>query len=158
MTLAKLHFNDQGNLNGGILTNISLAQIQSTLVDNFPNSTTRTRNFQALSTFLKNLDSNIITRIWLDGSFCTQKENPKDIDVLLFFKHSPDIEKYLKDIKEKASTCLDIYQIGDKDHIEKTRPIYSHMAHNETYWMGQFGFDRNRNHKGIIELKTENLK
>ena len=151
MTLDELHFNDQGNLNGGILTNISLAQIQSTLVDSFPNSTARTRNFQALSTFLKNLDSNIITRIWLDGSFCTQKENPKDIDVLLFFKHSPDIETYLKDIKEKVSTCLDIYQIGDKNHIEKTRPIYAHMAHKETYWMGQFGFERNRHHKGIIE-------
>lgn len=153
-----LRFNQYGNLEGGILTDVTLEDIKTTLVSNFPNSETRPENYQLLIDFLSNLDKNIITRLWLDGSFCTKKENPKDIDILLFFKHSLETRDYINQIIDEANTKLDIYPIGDKDFIEKTRPIYTHMLHNEKYWMGQFGFDEDGNHKAIIELRMENLK
>lgn len=159
-----MQFNSHGNLEGGIIEVSKLSEIEQSLVTNFPDSTTRRRNFDSFCNFFNNLDETKVTRVWLDGSFCTNKTNPNDIDCVVFINPIPENEAYfycLKDNHEYLKTAhLDVYIVPDKECIivnnQETLETYQSFDYQEKYWQGQFGFDRNRNHKAIIELRKGN--
>lgn len=157
-----MHFNSHGNLDGGIISVSSLSEIEEHLVQAFPDSRTRRRNFDAFCNFWNSLDKSTVTRIWLDGSFCTTKEDPNDIDCVIFIEPIKQNEDYFETLQKQHNQLkqnhLDVYVAPDKECIKiepKTLEIYQKFDYQEKYWLGQFGFDRNRNHKAIIELRRE---
>lgn len=152
-----MKFKTNGNLDGAILTNYSLSDIEKYLVKDFPNSTTRQRNFKALKALVQQLDTTYVSRIWLDGSFCTTKENPNDIDCLIFLKPNRKTPDYRDKLQDLTIEYIDKYLIPEIPNTEHTSSSYLQQRRQEKYWMGQFGFDRNREHKAIIELTEEQL-
>lgn len=158
-----MQFNQHGNLEGGIIEVRNLSEIEELLVDNFPTSFTRRRNFESFCNFWNNLDNTKVTRIWLDGSFCSNKLNPNDIDCVVFINPIAANQDYFsnlqKDHKILKNSHLDVYIVPDKNCVNvtdtDTLEAYQNFDYQEKYWQGQFGFDRNRNHKAVIELRKE---
>lgn len=73
-------------------------------VTQIPNSTTRKRLFENLQNYIQQLQKEVFPwfEMWVDGSFMTLKENPKDIDVvtLLDYKvYEARFYKLMCDIK-----------------------------------------------------------
>lgn len=61
-----------------------MANVEQVCVDAFPLSTSRGVIFGGLVTFVKTLETaGVSGELWLDGSFLTEKINPKDVDVIL---------------------------------------------------------------------------
>lgn len=161
-----IEFNKNGNLNGGIIKGYSIDDIQKYFVDNFPLSQTRKRNFSGFKNFIIALENgqvhDIINKIWLDGSFFTNKLNPNDIDMVLLFNPSidkiPKINFFFEEQKDyfrmvgEGLHC-DTYYTLDYTLIPSSEPqVKQHYDKDNKYWMGQFGFDREGRNKGIIEL------
>lgn len=156
-----MQFNSHGNLEGGIIESSSLLEIEEFLVTAFPNSRTRKRNLDSFKSFLDQLDTSKIKRVWLDGSFCSTKIDPNDIDCVVFVDPLfGDYIDHLMDMHNLFKTqYLDVYAIPDKELIdfslEGAERAYRNSDYQEKYWQGQFGFDRNREHKAIIELRLD---
>lgn len=179
-----MQFDSNGNLIGGIL-NSNLKEVESQLVLNFPKSNTRKRNFQSLKTLIEILKNDGllegISKIWLDGSFCTTKTDPNDIDIVILtkpFQEQGDIifknGKLLR--REFISLHLDLYFLPDfnvnerhintiinnNPQIDSLKEFYelikqNNLEYQAKYWMGQFGFDRSGNSKAIISIEGGGL-
>lgn len=157
-----MEFNQDGNLNGGIIEVQDLLEIEQFLVKNFPASNTRSRNFDSFCDFFNDLDKTKVTRVWMDGSFCTNKVDPNDIDCVIFIRPLLENEQYFKDIsaihEQLKVKYLDVYVAFDPKHInvinQESMEAYRNLDYHEKYWQGQFGFDRERNHKAIVEIKV----
>ena len=175
-----MKFDDKGNLIGGILESV-LEEVEHYLVLDFPNSITRKRNFEGLKLLIDTLKKlkliEGVSKLWLDGSFCTNKNNPNDIDIVIltkpFQKQGNIILEYGMEIRnEFIDHHLDLYFLPDfnvreeeKFEIINNHPKINDIEHfNELirstnfeyqakYWMGQFGFDRLNNHKAIISIE-----
>lgn len=173
-------FDDNGNYIPGI-HRITIKEFEDIFIKNMPESLTRKRNLNGLRNFF---GSNImthykeaITKVWLDGSFCTSKENPNDIDGVIFLDSHPSKLEITNDFllhfdqwhnlaHEKFYS--DLYPIYDGEIITENMDDYlSIMTRDDVnsliqkfdydmkYWMGQFTFDRNRKPKGIFEIVTD---
>ncbi|HEM3576781.1 TPA: hypothetical protein U1C15_000397 [Streptococcus suis] len=154
-----MQFNVHGNLEGGIIEVENLSEVEEFLVNNFPTSITRRRNFDSLKSFLEQLDYSKVKRVWLDGSFCSNKVDPNDIDCVIFV--DPLHQDYINNLRNQHGILknhyLDVYPVPDKEliffHIEGATEAYHNADYQEKYWLGQFGFDRSRQHKAIVELR-----
>ncbi len=91
------------------------------------------------------------TKIWLDGSFVTNKILPNDIYLVLFVNTSVYQENYIffKQIRSKYST-IDAYfvEVFPKDYKK-----YQHGELDKLEFLHLFSKDRKRRSKGFIELK-----
>lgn len=169
-----MDFNEYGNLNSGIIKIDDIKLVEEFLVDGFPESLTRKELFEKFKEFLADkIDWEVFSRVWIDGSFCSEKANPRDIDCVLFFNPLPHLRDKAIEIQQQKleienEYLVDFYSIPDKEFIsraleENSFPtnelleVYGKFDYQEKYWMGQFGFDRNRNPKGIIEFEKEAL-
>lgn len=151
-----------GNLDGGINKIEDLQNIKKLLVEDFPSSKTRKRNFDSFMEFLESLKSGVFTKAWIDGSFCSEKIDPNDIDCILFIDPETTEDEYINEIQANhdsyKDSYLDVFITVDKDKVEITQEtieFYRNADYQEKYWMGQFGFDRNGRPKGIIEINLE---
>ena len=175
--MKKLSFDHIGNYTPGI-HNIDLNSFQRIFISGIINSTTRQRNLDGLQAFLncEYMDKyrDVITRVWLDGSFCTSKTNPNDIDGVIFLDPHPSKIEITQEFLQNFNTWhedahdryySDLYPIYDVDRMTKDINDYLKVMPSEEvtslqgkfdsdmkYWMGQFTFDRGRNPKGIFEL------
>lgn len=162
-----MNFNTFGNLDGGIVPVQSINDIENFFVNAFPNSKTRKRNFDGflnlLNMFKKNNLDQYISKYWIDGSFTSQKLDPNDIDLIVFLngeKESIEIVnkimsgEFQQQLRELGlEFYCDSYYILDIDTIpEEEEEVRNAIDYQTSYWMGKFGFDRNKNPKGIIEL------
>lgn len=169
-----MEFNEYGNLNSGIIKIDDLKLVEEFLVDAFPESLTRKELFENFKEFLAaKIDWEVFSRVWIDGSFCSDKADPRDIDCVLFFNPLHHLGDEVLKIKQQKleienEYSVDFYIVPDKEFISReleennfpTRElleVYGKFDYQEKYWMGQFGFDRNRNPKGIIEFEKEAL-
>lgn len=154
-----MKFNVHGNLGDGINSIKNKSEIETFLVDNFQNSTTRRRNFDSLCNFWNDLDKSRVTKIWLDGSFCSSKINPNDIDCVVFiypeYRNVDYFEALQNQHDELKDRHLDVYVCWDKNFSPKFSEEWQEFDYQETYWLGKFGFDRNRFPKGIIEMEKD---
>lgn len=152
-----MEFDNNGNLLGEILTNYTLDDIENYLVTPFSKSTTRRYIFNNLVTFIKGLPPQHHPRIWLDGSFCTNKENPNDIDCLVFVGPSPPHKYQFNTIRAEhlvyKNYKLDVYPCFDKELVDPADESYPIFQESEKQWQEKFGYDRNGNPKAIIELR-----
>lgn len=91
------------------------------------------------------------TKIWLDGSFVTNKVLPNDIDLVLFVNTSAYQENYniFKQIRSKYLN-IDAYfvEIFPEGHKK-----YQHGELDKLEFLHLFSKDRKRRNKGFIELK-----
>ncbi|MGP6388550.1 MULTISPECIES: DUF6932 family protein [Streptococcus] len=156
-----MQFNSHGNLEGGIIAIKKLSEIEEFLVDSFTTSQTRKRNFNSFKKFIQQLDTSRVQRVWMDGSFCSNKIDPNDIDCVVFV--NPLHNDYITYLSEQhdglKGQYLDVYVTPDKETIDFSlsgaHEAYHQADYQEKYWQGQFGFDRNREHKAIIELRLD---
>ncbi|WP_156487450.1 DUF6932 family protein [Neobacillus novalis] len=161
-----MNFNEHGNLNGGIIRGLSMQDVESFFVRDFSTSQTRARNFAGFQQFLSILSTigvkQRLSKLWLDGSFLTNKIDPNDIDLVFYFNPEPNdipyILQFLQNEAKKIHTigvqyycdayfCID-HTLIPSNEIDAKR----HFEYETKYWMGQFGFNRDARNKGIIEL------
>lgn len=159
-------FLSTGNLNPGI-HKYSVDNFQKQFIDDFELSTTRKDIYSKFKYWVHLLVKTLPPKyMWLDGSFLTTKINPNDIDLVVFYDPkdiTPSISESLEHIINGISRSLKCdayicYCFKDWP-ISETCKINPEIITRRTYWMGQFGFDRNEQPKGIIELdKNEIIK
>jgi len=90
----------------------------------------------------------IFTEVWIDGSFVTDKEEPNDVDVVLWYNAVPSISpRELRIYRELKDSSLmmshyrcDVYLAKNGDETVRR------------YWENWFGTDRLRHPKGIIRI------
>ena len=153
-------FNELGYLPSGFHDK-KTSEIRSAFVDNFPNSKSRKEIFEGYLKFCKTLMALGIKNFvqWLDGSFCTSKENPNDIDVVTFVNYDKLNALTLENQKLLMEVALNPYSkelfrcdsyvvlVYPKGHMCYPKYIDNHMK-----WRGVWGFDRYDKPKGIIRV------
>lgn len=150
-------FDSNGNLLPHGVTSKTLTECKSLLVDSFPTSTTRLTNWNNFLQYRADLIKLIGGEIqqWVDGSFCTHKENPNDIDVVSFI----DSDKFVNEIRffdmnfshgyPKTAYNIDGYIVPIFPEGDTRRHI---TVDRVNYWTKWFGHDRQENPKGIVEI------
>ncbi|WP_084245166.1 DUF6932 family protein [Planomicrobium okeanokoites] len=163
-----LNFDKSGNLTPGILKNVTIEEFKQFFIESFAQSKTRERNYEGFRAFfaeLKRIDVfEAITKIWVDGSYMTNKLDPNDIDFVFFLdaehpltlpalNHKNDFRQYGAQVHCDPYFLVD-YETLPKEEVEAR----GQLEFQQKYWMGQFCFDRNQDPKGIIELKKSDLE
>jgi hypothetical protein len=159
-------FLEGGNLFPGI-HEYSLEDFEKQFINDFTTSETRKPLFHKFCRWLNELLEVLPPRyIWLDGSYLTIKTNPNDIDLVVFYRPedipNDEVAKKLMHLINVASreNSLDAYLslIFDHLHPNQLANFDSQSKIMKTYWMGQFGFDRQQKPKGIIEFSQEEFQ
>ena len=88
--------------------------------------------------------------VWLDGSFCTEKVNPNDIDLVVFADPTelngldPATQSHLSGLLDRANARR---QFGCDVLFAQSNDM-----NMRSYWRGWYGFDRSEQPKGIVCL------
>ncbi len=135
------------------LHSIAEADLDNHFVQAFVGSRTRPALIEGLRRFITSLRrSGIAFEVWLDGSFCTEKLDPNDIDLVVFADATavnaldPGLQAYLQGVLERVNArrqfgCDVLFApAGD--------------ANLRSYWRGWYGFDRSERPKGIAKLEV----
>ncbi len=160
MPNTKLSFDQFGNLTPYQAIEVNLATLESYFVTAFPKSTTRKRLFENYLRYIYRFQDEVFPFFeqYINGSFVTKKENPKDIDIVTFL----DFEVYQKrgdKVLNKFWTFsledegIDAYLVRDypKDHI-----LNHKTEEQRTQWFDLYSKNRNRNkRKGFLKIKFQ---
>ena len=130
---------------------VSEAELDNHFLGAFSSSSTRPALLAGLRSFLACLKNvGIEFEIWLDGSFCTEKPDPNDVDLVIFAEHqklnSLDVAKqrYLNTLLDRTTSKIsfgcDVLFCVSED------------INRRSYWRGWYGYDRDENPKGIAKL------
>lgn len=171
----------EGNYTAG-LHRTNLKEIEKNLVSMYPTSITRRRNYESfleiLRTDLFKSVKSIIHSIWLDGSFCSTKENPNDIDGIVLCEidtvddlnlflnlreafHNSNEENLHQRLKRnyndlyiamELESAKKLLYIGRKTNNDVIICIANDAIENYHYWLGFFGKDRFNNKKAIYSI------
>jgi len=155
-------FNANGYLDPG-LHNMSLAQIEVAFVTAFPHSSTRKTIIAGYRKHSAEIEAIASTfEQFLNGSFVTNKNDPSDVDLVVFIEASvvdnlsPSDKDKLKLLLAgpvtKASHKCDAYfcPVYPSGH-----PASAAARLKRKYWMGEFGFDRQDQPKGIVHIEVK---
>lgn len=137
---------------------LTMEAVEQVCVIPFSLSASRPTIFDGLVTFVQTLEAaGVPGELWLDGSFLTEKINPKDVDVVLrvdgsvYNAGTPEQIDAINWViaNQKLTLKCDSYVLfeyppGDSLHDEG-RWWYS-------YWHKQWGFSREDDPKGIAVL------
>jgi len=152
-----LNFDYRGYLKPNKNLASSCAELYDEFVEKF-NNTNRHQlydNYIRYSNDLKNVCGGIKLIQWVDGSFVTKKDIPKDIDVVTFIEHDVNFDLsnfvYPESIKKYN---IDGYIV--KVYPRKHPKIALYMG-DWAYWMDRFDKTRrnragNRYPKGFLEI------
>lgn len=158
-------FLDNGYLTPGIHS-YTISNFEKQFIDHFPSSRTRKKLYINFKKWLRKVSKIQTPRfIWLDGSYITEKSNPNDIDLVIFYR--PEQIKSEKEAQKinilvhhtsRAYGC-DAYVAFDLEHLPQdvANQHYHPQSIMVKYWMGQFAFDRNQNPKGMVKLGQEEI-
>ncbi len=139
-------------LNPG-LHDFELNEIETYFLNDFPNSKTRKSLIDGLNAYVAHLSNiGVPIELWIDGSFATHKENPNDIDLVIF--SSASILDSLPHKKQQLFQAL-----IDRDSMQNKFGCDVLFCPTEdqnmrSYWRGWYGFDRNEQPKGIARITT----
>lgn len=134
------------------LHDIEEIELKNHFLSDFPSSKTRAPLINGFSKFVDKLkEFNITFEIWLDGSFTTNKENPNDIDLVVFGSEN-DLNKLPEAHQIKLRGLL--LDRATTKHRFGCDVLFSvtEDQNMRSYWRGWYGFDRNENPKGIARL------
>jgi hypothetical protein len=127
-------------------------------VRQFPLSSIRPKIFDGLGDFTRILERfDVVGEIWVDGSFLTEKINPKDVDVLLkvdgaLYNHGTPEQRNAIDWvidNQKLTLKCDSYVLFDYPPGD---PLHTDSQWWYSYWHKQWGFSREDDPKGIVVL------
>ena len=159
MLTTQLDFDEYGNLKPYHIIEVDLATFETYFVTAFPNSTTRKRLFENYLRYLYRFQDEVfpIFEQWINGSFVTQKENPKDIDLVTFLDYEV-YEKRGNKVLDKFWTFsledegIDSYLVKEyqEHHI-----FYQKMLDDKTEWRKLYGSSRNKRKKGFLKIHFE---
>jgi len=144
---------------------MSITEIEELLVKCFPTSTTRPEIFSGYLNLLNViLGLRLHLQQWINGSFCTNKTDPGDMDLLTLFNKDildnmpADCQQIVLPLFQgpgsKPHFCCDSYLLIV---LPENHPDYEKYLVIRRYWMGWFGFDRQEIPKGIIRINTSDL-
>ena len=111
-----------------------------------------------LKTFIQTLEAaNVVGDLWLDGSFLTEKINPKDIDVVLkidgalYNSGTPEQRQAVDWViaNQKLTLKCDSYALFEYPPGD---PLHDEGRWWYAYWLKQWGFSREDDPKGIVVL------
>lgn len=168
-------FDEYGNFKAGI-HKICLPELEESFVSQFPSSSRRREIFDNFKAFFDlpiiKRYNRMFSKIWIDGSFSTNKLNPNDIDGIIFLKLNsvsedlPTVDEFMQLYRTGLKALgqnydFDFYLVYDINRIpendEECSTEYQDFRrgidYNTKYWMGQFCFDRDQRPKGIFEIE-----
>ncbi|WP_314067434.1 DUF6932 family protein [uncultured Vagococcus sp.] len=177
-------FDANGNYAQGIHP-INPDQFEQLFVTDFTNSSTRQQIHTDLNTFLGNTKMaellTFVSKIWLDGSFVTNKNNPNDIDGVIIINVTSDnasiinekvseISEYIAYSQRFSNLKIDFYVAPDPGPIQNdwdnivssiglsnARDLLQNAELMYNYWKGKFTFDRNECAKGIFQILPSDI-
>lgn len=127
-------------------------ELENHFLSAFPGTSTRGLLISGLKRYLQALRQfGISFEVWLDGSFATEKENPNDID-LVVFASGADVNGL------SPPTQASLRSLFDRISIKQTLGLDVLFAVAEdqnmrSYWRGWYGFDRDEQPKGIARIE-----
>ncbi|MDX2305967.1 MAG: hypothetical protein NW226_24370 [Microscillaceae bacterium] len=159
----KLSFDEKGYLQPARALNCDLADFEQYFVNNFPNSNTRHKLFVNYMRYIEHF-SKYITRKFthcIDGSFVTLKENPKNIDLVMFIDyqvyeaHENHLDKYWSFNLENQD--LDAYLIKSypEDHPFFEEYLQKCQEWQRLYTNVKRNFEIVPESKGFLNIKFE---
>ena len=101
---------------------------------------------------------------WVNGSFTTAKQEPNDIDLVCFILYEHIVDgNYIKDeftffdTNLSKAQCKKVYNVDGYlvPVFLKEHHLYGWYVNRIKYWKQTFGYDRNNNPKGIVEIVYE---
>lgn len=106
------------------------------------------------------VDAEIDGELWLDGSFLTEKIDPKDIDIVLrinaeiYNSGDADTRAIIDWVIENQKLALhcDSYVLFQYD---KNSPLHTEGQSLYSYWLSQWGISREGDPKGIAVLSLK---
>lgn len=135
---------------------LTFSELEHIAVTALPESPRRVELFTKLTAWADAVRlAGITGTLWVDGSFLTEKENPGDIDCILWNPRWVDpsldtpstrqlLEKLLDQAHAEALYNLDFYMESPAAH---------EVFHREAYWRGILGFCHDRvTAKGFAEI------
>lgn len=159
----EINFDLRGNLQPPDIIDMTLEEFKNIFLHAFDTSTNRYEIFASYEKFLTDLQ-NIITvsfTQWIDGSFISNRANPKDIDLItivnfeIYEQNNRIFDTRFTSANARATyPYVDAYIVADypPDH-----PKHIFTTSDLAYWRNFFGKTRvNRNRKqfpkGIIQI------
>lgn len=158
-------FDERGNICPYEVKNIPLDEFKKTFVENFGESSSRSsiyNNFYGyIIDFQKYVDKSV--RLWVNGSFVTLKDNPKDIDFVNLISNEIYTEKENIITERFSSRGADKYYSVDAYTLRvynENHPKSLLTQQDMLYWYHWFTKTRMnrakiRFPKGFIELKID---
>ena len=137
---------------------MSLAALRRLCVDPFPSSATREPIMAGLEAVAARLvQAGVVGDLWIDGSFLTEKINPKDSDVALCI-NSPSMHDFglpeRRDAVKWVNGNLKETPLLCNSYVIFTYPIVHCLWDDGEWWKiwyaKQFGFSREDDPKGIV--------
>ena len=161
MSVQKLNFNEQGLLVPDSAISTDLETIEKYFVADFPTSKTRQKLFENLVQFNDQLQKEVFPwyEQWVNGSFVTMKENPKDLDVVTLLDYR------VFDLKEKVlerfysfnweAEGIDAYFMRI---VPEGESGFAVSEKRKALWLKRFGSTILDVPKGFLTLVFENQK
>ncbi len=159
--MTELHFDSNDNLTPYSKITTDLATFEKVFVADFENSTTRKILFDNYLRYLEAFSKKITPNFtqWINGSFVTLKENPKDIDFVTFIsaelyrKNINIIDNFLSFSLEKQKLDAYILEIFPREHER----YLSYTIMNLEKWDSRFSYSKENESKiifpkGYIEI------
>jgi hypothetical protein len=127
----------------------------------FPDSITRNTISIGFSNFRRTIQSFLTSEMWIDGSFVEFKQNPNDVDVVVFVA-AHDLNSLPNLLRDEFKA---IFQ--NNKHITKntyltdayysiiypkSHPYFSLTERQQKYWKKWFGTTRTLQSKGFVKL------
>jgi len=134
----------------------TMPQVRAGLVTAFATSLTRGGIVDGLERLVARLDdAGIIGELWLDGSFLTEKIDPKDIDCLLRVwsdLYDGDAAKravvdWACEVDRRETHSCDTYKWVE---YKRGHPLFDASVSDREYWTGWFGKSCSGLPKGIV--------
>jgi hypothetical protein len=152
-------FNSSGYLPEGIYQS-NLTEFKDRFVNDFSNSRTRSDLFKGYVRLTKGLlNTARFEKQWIDGSYTTNKVDPRDVDLVSFVDgndtsistnqtYQDIVDQIMMDEYGCDSYIVPIFSDGDyrKSFYDK----------NIKYWKNRWGKDRKGQDKGFIEFDLTN--
>lgn len=157
-----MDFEANGMLPAGV-HDYSVDEFITQFVNGFPTSQRRKQIAAVLFDFAKEIFTyGIPYEFWIDGSYVTDKVNPNDADLVLFFQYSDltSLKPQIPLLRQKYLPNLDTYYMcaASPENQKILLPaVYNKLVNDRNYWRGQFGFDRCDHPKGIVRLSCDSL-
>lgn len=150
-------FNEDGLLEAGIHDYL-VGDFKDNFINCFNTSQTRSDIYKNTINWLKLINDRVMLpeEIWFDGSYVTNKINPNDLDIVLFFDRSSFTADKYQEFEKLKAQCK-VYKCDAYMCFLNNENANWNDINARNYWRGQFGFDRQDKPKGIVKINGKEL-